>query len=583
MDEDQEKRGVISELKKDKKILILLIIILILGIYLRFSHYNEEGLWNDDMANVPAGLLWFYPHNYFPAVSSGNFPLGNLVIGAGCMVSGEDFSGVSKTIPMFYPGRELLIGEALTKGEWGCHLPMYIFGIAFLILISILSFMLLDRHSAIFVTAFFSFHPYLLMMSRWIRGDVVFWTILTAALIFLWKAYNAEKYTKKEIIFFTTSFAFLGLAHSAKETTPVFALFAVIIFLDKYSNETLFYLKKILKYLDLKIGERIRDKETNIKQFTKAIIYSAITYIFFLLLAFKLNPKNLYDTYKIYQQFNSEMSTIHFNIFGFANYFKGLLLRINAIDTIILAVAITIFIKSVIKKNKTKLDKFLVYYSTLGIVLSSMFAMMDLDRIAFPFLLLFMFYMGLSLTKITLSIEKIIKIKQSTVFFAFMIIYVAFSFSTALTASPYFASYNGLACYINKEQCDRLTASALEAQSPKTVAAYFDKKLGEEETFYGAGLVTHYYTKRSQHYTGWQFDTAFMKQTGREATTMDRIKYYHPNNETIRYFIESRYNENFFGRETNEFKNKHKPDDIIKIQNKEVFYIYDTQNLLEKP
>lgn len=579
MDEEQGKRGVISELKKDKKILTLLIIILILGIYLRFSHYNEEGLWGDDMANVPAGLLWFYPSNYFPAVSSGNFPLGNLVIGAGCKASGEDFSQISKTIPMFYPGRELLIGEALTKGEWGCHLPMYIFGIAFLALIGILSFMLLDKYSATFVTAFFSFHPYLLMMSRWIRGDVVFWTILTLSLIFLWKAYNSEKYTKKEIGLFITSFAFMGLAHSAKETTPIFALFAIIIFLDKYSNETLHYLKKTLKYLDLKIGEKIKDKETNLKQFIKTMIYSAIAYLFFFLLAFKLNPKNLYDTYKTYQQYNSEMSTIHLNPLGIINYFKGLMLRINVLDTIILTAAIIIFIKTIIKREKTKLDKFLVYYSALGIIIAAMFAMMDLDRIAFPFLLLFMLFMGLAATKITSNLEKITKIKQTTIFFAFMIIYIVYSFSAALATSPYFASYNGIVCYVDEEQCDRLMTSALGAQSAKTVATYFDKKLGEGETFYGADLITHYYIKRSQHYTGWQFDMAFQKQTGKEPTTIDRVRYYHPNNETIRYIVESPYNENFFGQKTNEFKKTHKPDDTIKIQGKDALYVYDMKNL----
>ncbi len=582
--EETERRGFFYELKKDKLLLGLIIIILILGVYVRLSNYNEEGLWGDDMANVPAGLLWFYPHSYFPALSSGNFPLGNVVIGAGCMLSKQDFSGVSEVKPMFYPGREILIGEALTKGEWGCHLPMYLFGVIFFFLIAIFAFMILDRYSATFVTAFFAFHPYLLLMSRWIRGDIIFWTLLVASLIFLWKGYNAEKHTKKEILFFVLAFASLGLAHSAKETTPIFAVFALIIFLTKYSAELLYYLKNLLKTLELKIAEKIDYSSVNLKAFHKIIVYSVISYIFFFLIAFKFNPKNVYDTYKMYQQFNGTMSEIHFNIAGIFNYFSSFFWRINILDSVLFAIALVIFFILVFKKGKTKLDRFLVYFSLLGIILSFFFMIMEIDRIAFPFLLLFIFFMGLALTKAASFISGLFKINQRTIFFALMVVYVIFSFSLVLSSSPYFASFNKAACTMtmDKGKCNTLTSASLRSLSAKSVAEQFGPKLLENETIYGADTMTFYYIKRSQVLTSWQFDVEFKRQVGRDPNIFDRVSYYRPYNESIRYLFVAPYIMDSLGPGTEDFKRKYVQNEVFKMKDFDVYYIYDLENLKER-
>ncbi len=581
MEETIEKKGFFYELKKDKILLSLVVIILILGVYARFSHYNEEGLWGDDMANVPAGLLWFYPHSYFPALSSGNFPLGNLVIGAGCMMSKQDFSGVSNVKPMFYPGREILIGEALTKGEWGCHFPMYIFGVIFFFLITVFAFMILDRYSATFVTAFFAFHPYLLLMSRWIRGDIIFWTLLVASLIFLWKGYNAEKHTKKEILFFVLTFATLGLAHSAKETTPIFAVFALLIFLIKYFAELLYYLKNLLKALELKIAEKIDYSGINLKAFHKIITYSVLSYTFFFLIAFKFNPKNVYDTYRVYQQFNGTMSEIHFNIAGIFNYFNSFFWRINLFDTILFAVALVMFFVLVFKKGKTKLDRFLIYFSLLGMVLSFFFMIMEIDRIAFPFLLLFVFIMGLALTKTGSFLSRLFKINQRTIFFVFMILYVIFSFSSVLLSSPYFASFNQAACVFDKDKCNTLASSSLRSLSAKNVAEYFGPKLLDNETVYGADSMTFYYMKRSQVFTSWEFDTEFKQQVGKDPSIFDRVRYYRPYNESIRYLLVDPYSADSLGPGMEDFKKKYVQNDVFKMKDYEVYYIYDLENLKE--
>src|SRR3989344_4579732 len=129
-----------NEIKQDKLFLVLLIIIILLGIFIRFYKFSEVGYLNDDMAHIPAGLMWFYPHDYFPGLNYGNPPLGDIFTGLGCKLSGEDFSGVSKVRPFFYPDRSIFLPNLAKEGvDIFCHMPMYIFGLIFFILIIIFS------------------------------------------------------------------------------------------------------------------------------------------------------------------------------------------------------------------------------------------------------------------------------------------------------------------------------------------------------------------------------------------------------------------------------------------------------------
>ena len=110
------------------------------------------------MTTIPTALLWFYPHSYYPGLAGQGEPaLGNYLIGFGCTLSNEDFSKVTQIQPMFYPGRPALIGKEMVKAESYCHMPMYIFGILFLIVISILALMMLDKYSALYAISFYAF------------------------------------------------------------------------------------------------------------------------------------------------------------------------------------------------------------------------------------------------------------------------------------------------------------------------------------------------------------------------------------------------------------------------------------------
>ncbi|MEM4266882.1 MAG: hypothetical protein QW404_02405, partial [Candidatus Nanoarchaeia archaeon] len=278
MEEVLEKKGVFSELKRDKLLLSLVIIILVLGVYVRFSHYGEESYWNDDMTTVPTGLLWFYPHNTYPGLAGQGEPaLGNYFIGLGCISSGEDFSSVTKISPMFYPGREILLGEAMTKADRQCHLPMFIFGILFFVAICILALIFLDLYSATYVISFFAFFPFLLYLSRWIHVDIIAHTFLAFGLIFLWFFYNSKKYSFKETVLFSIALVFFSLAFSTKFPMAAFLIFAVFILLEKYRTESLGLLKMVFVKFELKqLAEKINVISVNYKALFKNLVIGGV-------------------------------------------------------------------------------------------------------------------------------------------------------------------------------------------------------------------------------------------------------------------------------------------------------------------
>ena len=237
---------VFQKFKEDKLFSFFLLAIIILGIFIRLNDFYEVGYWNDDASTIPTGLLGFYPYNLYPGLSGQGEPiLGNLIIGASCLLSREDFSGVSKIKQMFYPGREILIGKELINAFPYCHLPMYIFGILFFVIISLLSLSLLDKYSSLFSIAFFAFYPALLQYSRWIHVDIIGYFFIALGLLFLWRAYTSER-SNKELLLFISSFIFFGLSFATKLPNGIFLLLASTIVIDKYYREVLQIIRKVL-------------------------------------------------------------------------------------------------------------------------------------------------------------------------------------------------------------------------------------------------------------------------------------------------------------------------------------------------
>ena len=562
-----------SKITSDKILLILFLIIVILGIFIRFNNFEEVGYWNDDQAALPAGLMWFYPHDYFPGLNYGNPPLGDLIIGAGCMLSGEDFSAVSQVKPFFYPDRFDLLGGPLSNADTQCHIPMYVFGLIFFILIIIFAFTFLGRYSAFFLTAFFAFYSTILLYSRWIKVDIIFWVFEMAFLIFLLKFYKSNG-TKNLIL----AASFLGLAFATKFTAAMLFMFAIFILLEKYKEEFLSILKVITKKLGLSFLENLEYRSPK-KLISKTFLFS-IVFALVSLIPYKLNPKNLLATRDIFQQFNQNLGSTKFSIINIFITLKEFLLSLNVIDTLLFIFSLYILVMIVKKREKTKLEKFILFLFITFIITALLFPVIAQVNRVFPFTLSILFLFALAFSDKEYSLFNKLKITNKKTFFSiFLIIYIIFSSFIAISASPYFVTKNHLVCPIFPEKSS--CKESLGGFETKAVANYLEPLLNEEETFIGYEGVLFFYIKPNQGLADFQFYQVFLQNFGREPNFLDKLQYFRPNNQTIRYLIlPPDYKDE--PQVSRDFKQNYLPLKTITLKEQELTFIYDLQNLQEK-
>lgn len=563
----------LKNIKQDKLFLILLIIIILLGVFIRFYKFSEISYTTDDQAHIPAGLMWFYPHTYYPGLNYGNPPLGDMMVGAGCMLSGEDFSGVSQVKPFFYPDRPALLPNlAKEKVDLYCHLPMYIFGLIFFILTILFALTFFGKYSALFLISFFAFYNPSLFLSRWIKPDVVLWCFLIAGLFFLLKLYQENNF-KKELIFSLLSFSFFALASATKFTAGIFFLLAIFMLLIKHKSETLSILKNIFKKLNLTILNKLETKEHE-KQLFKILIPSIIIFIIVLLIPFKLNPKNLYDTYNIYQQMNKQLGSISFNPINILNFLKWNLITFNIIEVLIFLFAIYLFLRLILQKNKTKLEIFIIYLTIISFLTALLFPVMNSPPRAFPFFWGILGIMALSFSNKHYSIFKLFKIKKKKIFFlVFMIIYITLSTTLAFNNAPYFQLKNPLLCHLYTG-CEKNLAGFVY----KPTADYLKSILKEEETFNSIDVTFHFYLEPDQAFQEWYFEEAFVKQFNRKPTILEKIKNFHPDNKTIRYLLIFPY-KNYKDEFLLDLRNNYTPNKKIILNKQPAMLIYDIQQL----
>ena len=572
-----------NKFKEDKLSLLLLLIIFSLGIFIRLDDYSEVGYWNDDISTVPSGLLWFYPHSYFPGLSGvSEPPLGNMIIGAGCMLSGEDFSRVSEIKPTFYPGREELIGKQLVKAESYCHLPIYLFGILFFIILIFLSFSVLEKYSALFAISFFAFYPVLLNFSRWIHVDVILYFFAASFLLFLWKFYISEKNSNKEITLLSISAIFIGLASATKFSIGTFIFFGIFIIFNKYKEEFLSLLKKMLKYLNLEAINRIKHEADYRRLIILLTLFSLIFLIVFLA-PFQLNPKNAIDTYERYTKFTSPefaKAYFDFNLARILNY--TFLSNVNLIDTLIFLFSIFMMFKLFsIKKEKN--EKFILYFISFFLISAVIFSQaLDIPRISLPYLIGVVFLMSMAFSSRPYSLLELFKIHKKKIFFTtFILIYIIYAFSIAYSTSPYFTASNPITCHFTRSKCE----PGLAAYSAKATGDYLNNILKDNETFMGMEGVIFYYVRQEQSLQNFYFEQIFQQKTGRLPTAEEKIKYFHPYNQSIRYIL---LNANpISGRDYTDLllvdlRDNYEPNHKIILINKEVVWIYDLENLKTK-
>ncbi|MDD5178574.1 MAG: phospholipid carrier-dependent glycosyltransferase [Candidatus Nanoarchaeia archaeon] len=547
-----------EELKKDKLVLGLLIVIIILGLFIRLYNYSELSYTGDDESTIPVGLLFFYPHNYFIGLSGvSEPPLGNIIIGAGCMLSGQDFSKVSQVQPSFYPGRELLIGPQLEAAQNYCHSSMFLFGILFFLAITVLAFLILNKYSALYVASFFAFFPYLLRYSRFIHTDIIYMTFTVIGLIFLYLFYISEKSSKKEKIFSILSFSFFGLSLATKFPGGAFIILAGIIFLLKYRNEIKeFSHERIMPAINLSI-------------------MSFIAFLFFFLLPFNLNIKNARDAFVGYSNIYGEVSGIVFGKMFFQNIYE-FILHINPFDTFLLVISLYVLYRLIKNKERTKAEKFILYLVAFFLIFNFFFLALKLLRVMIPFAIGIIFLMSLVFSEKYCFIKK----HHRTICLSFLIVYVIFSFATALDNQPYFMNKNPLVCIVNEKDC--FYANELLSYSAKPLAKYLESVMEETDAFIPITPTTIvYYTREGDSLYNLQFNSQFESFFKRQADLQDYIQYYHPNNQTLRFVMMHPYNipekPGFY-----ELYTKYNPTKVISLQGKDAIWVYDLKNLTEK-
>ncbi|MCG2718013.1 MAG: hypothetical protein L6408_04165 [Nanoarchaeota archaeon] len=561
---------------------------LILGLYLRFDDYAAEGYCSDDMNTIPAAVFAYYPHDYFPGLVSTEPPLGNYIIGLGCMASGEDFSGVSNVKPLFFPDRSAYIGKAMKNAENYCWAPVYIFGILFILGIIIFAFSFFpDIYSATYFITFFIFFTAIIQASRTLKVDIILFTFVIFSLIFLWKGYKTNKGLFKEKIYFLIAFAFLGLSSATKFPMGALIVFSFLLILEKYYRELLYFLQKGFEKIDIHIFKNKFDKSTiNPQSLLINMVIAISSSSFFLMLFFNFSLKNLFDTYHYMTSLNwAGVQALGFSLPNFFQWLGEFLAQLNIFDIFIFIFSIFIFIKIIFKKPKTKQEKFALYLIFLCILLVTIFKSGIMVHLVhtIPFMFGFFILMSLTFSDKKYSIFNTFKIKKKY-FLVFIMVYSLVSFLTLYFAPFHHAERNPLVCSLTNIDSCKIT---FQGNLDKPTSAYFESILNEDETFLPTG-ISNFYIRHNDDILWWMFYSSFQKQTGKEPRLQDYLKYYEPEGRRVRYIYADTLLEtnpdSLTGIHADLYilKKNYKPNHVIKIYNRDAAYIYDLENLIKK-
>nr|MBI4156379.1 phospholipid carrier-dependent glycosyltransferase [Candidatus Woesearchaeota archaeon] len=493
-----------------------------------------------------------------------------MIIGLSCLLSGEDFSKVSEIKPMFYPGREDLVGREIVKAQNFCQLPMFVLGFFFFIIMSLLAFAILDRYSALFVTTFFAFNTFTLNYSRYIHVDIILWFFLALNLYFIYETYRAEKYSKKEKVFFGLSAISIALAGATKLSFGLFLLFDLFIIGEKYLQEIKLILNKLLN-LDFHV------ENANIMNFIKLIALFGIIFAFFFLLPFQFSLGNVFDVYQTYKSHSPMESGISFNLNIFSFLINNFLYELNLIELALFLISLYTLGYLIINKKTTE-EKFILYYVCLLIIAFVFFKALHFTRVALPYLFSFIFLMALTFSSRNYSILNLFKEKKRIAFFVFIIIYIAYSFYVAFSTSPYFAYANPLICKISETGCN----PALSTYAAKDLGNLMNSMMNDNETFILQPAELFFYSRPEQGLEDWNFYLAFRQQFGRDPNLEEKVVLFTPNNRAVRYLIVDPKGGNQFQAQIDQLTAKYEPNEKLILKDQEVYWIYDLQNIREK-
>ena len=562
----------------NKKLLILLLLILSLGIFVRLYKFSDVGYWSDDESTLPTGLLWFFPHNFYPGLlGQGEPALGNYIIAKGCMMSGEDFSGVTQIQRRFYPGREILIGKQLVNANNYCHAPMYIFSILFLLAITLLSFLLLKKHGAILVIGLVSFNTFMLVFGRWIHVDMMLYTFVTLGLIALFKSLKSQKGSISEKIWWIIAIAMMALSFSTKLPSSVYIVFSGIVISVKYWNEVMAIFQKGCRLLDLEIIKG-HSETPHQKSFLYIIGLAFIVYFGILFFTFE-GFANIPAVIEAYRVQGAEFGTLNFYRGSIASLIR-ILKTFSNLEMIFLIATIAYFPFLLKKSLKGSIEeKFIASLILLFLIMPAIAPSMKLERVFF----LFSFGWFLSAGMLMDNLISRFKSFRNNLFIVAMLLIFSIPVFNAVYTSPDFLSDYKLYNILNSPTKISWSSNNFGA---RPIGEYLQGLLKENETYFPAEPMTMvtYYVKNNQQLQYYLFRENFKAKVGRSPTVHEYIQYFQPNNERIKYLLIDKYtqnNEEF----VQDILQNYEPMHIIyqpSIRKVETIRVYDLDNLVKK-
>ena len=564
----QPKKSKLQNLKENKILLMILIATIILGTYLRLTDYAQEGIRTDSLTTLTGGILWFYPHSFYPGLIHYQPPVGHYLIGKSCMLSGKDFSEVSKASPYFIPTMPTVIGKSYAKAENSCFIVIYLSSLLVFLGLILLSYSLLETKSFIYATAFFAFFPAMLFFGRMMIVEVITWLFAVYAFLLLWKFYTAEKGSKKEKIYFTLSAIIIALAVATKFTAALFIIFSLILLTEKYYNNLKTSLKK--------------------GRIPKAILYNATIFTIVLtitfLIPFQMNPQNLKD---VYTAQTSTMGTAEMSLsLNTLQIIWKVIIKSNPLDTLIILYSLYILYYLLKKKQKSPEEKYILYLTLFFIASTTLFPGTLAYRRAIMFFFGVPLLMSLAFSGKEYSIFnkiKTLKTHEKTIFIAIILIYIISCTALLHPIKPYYSQYkNPLICTAFNSGCEYITPipiNKITANELKTVVK-------ENETYYmyPENPDIYPYINHEDYYKIWRIKDAITRQKKQEVALEEIIQNYNyfaeQNNEKpIKYLIIAKQKDYKDPLAKNLIKN-HTPAKTVTINNIEVSYIYNLKNLI---
>ncbi len=544
----------------------------------------EGGLVGDSPGALAGSLKWYYPHDYFPGLMHTYPPMGNIIIGAGCMLSGEDFSPITQLPQNFYPPIEYLIGEPFVNAEKYCLAPSYFASILLLIGLTALSFSLLDKYSALYSTAFFAFFGLLIQHGRIIYYDIFLWVFVVYGALLLWKGYKEEKGSKKEAIYFALAAALFGFGTATKYTAGSYMLFEMFLIFEKYSFDFFKHLSSF-KRLNIRTLRKPEKEQEDYAFFIslRHAMLSAAVFLFAMLLPYGLSIKNFLDVKNTFFQFYPHYGKIALNG-AFPKLFADFLLSSTLLDGIAAIFSIFIFWKMMVKILSGKAsapEKYITYMVLLLIIsftTSSAFNEGSLisegGRRHMVLIFWMILFMSLAFSESEYSLFKVLRIgaaKRKYIFFAVLSIYTVYSALALYANAPYYDQARSPLCRFSEARCETYPWPNYKFSSDSIAPL-----LKDNETFYAVSL--HMYTRQKDGYVIWQIENEFQRRYGREPTIEEIAKIFDFDGRRIRYvFLSLPQKDSYAGLK--EIYMKYAPNKIVYMNGVELGYMYDLYNL----